>query len=416
MLRRQRTRGKVSAGFDALLFFFAGVSSVWLAYLVLAESLRANWQVLLLIGFGLLVAYLVLPRFHRMLTNLYLPGYFIGRARTSDGLLADPVNIALLGDEPRLHTALANAGWTRADEVDLASSVRIIRTTLSRSSYPEAPVSPLRLFDRNQDFAYQQEVEGNPSKRHHVRFWRCPAGWRLPGGHPADWVAAGTYDRSVGLSLMTLQVTHRIAGDIDAERDHIVEGLLEHNPPAELDVIRHFSTGYHARNGGGDTMVTDGDMPVVDIRGLEPSAAARAILPTEVEDARPAPIVFGSGVAFARALFSLVVAVGVSTGIGWDWLPASAKADNSTATAIGLVVAAAIDAWLGTATLHGRNWARVLLMIGSVGAILTAYLATLDGGPRPTLGAGLPAVTLSILLLLALTSHRARDYTTRRRP
>ncbi|WP_346845683.1 LssY C-terminal domain-containing protein [uncultured Rothia sp.] len=31
-----------------------------------------------------------------------------------------------------------------------------------------------------QAFAYQLEVDGNPLKRHHVRFWKTPAGWALP--------------------------------------------------------------------------------------------------------------------------------------------------------------------------------------------------------------------------------------------
>jgi hypothetical protein len=58
---------------DALLFVFAGVSAAWLAFLLLAESLQLNWQLLLLVVFWLLAAYLVLPRLHRVLTYLYVP-------------------------------------------------------------------------------------------------------------------------------------------------------------------------------------------------------------------------------------------------------------------------------------------------------------------------------------------------------
>ena len=260
---------------DALFFVFAGLAAGWLAFLLLAESLELSWQLLLLVVFWLLVAYLVLPRLHRVLTYIYLPGYFIGRTRTSDGLLGDPVNLALRGDEAQIHAAMGASGWTLADDVTLASSLRIIRTTVSRRPYPEAPVSPLFLFERRQDFAYQQEVHGNPSQRHHVRFWRCPEGWRLPGGHLVDWVAAGTYDRSVGLSLMTLQVTHRIAQDIDVERDHIVATLTAGSPETSVERIDHFASGYHARNGGGDEMVTDGDLPIVDLRGVASPAGAR---------------------------------------------------------------------------------------------------------------------------------------------
>ena len=83
-------------------------------------------------------------------------------------------------------------------------------------------MSPLNLFDRRQDFAYQQEIAGSPSSRHHVRFWRCPDGWLLPGGFGADWLAAATFDQKVGISLFTLQVTHKIEENTDVERDFVV--------------------------------------------------------------------------------------------------------------------------------------------------------------------------------------------------
>ncbi len=400
---------------DSFLFVYAGISAVWLAYLLLAESFQLSWQLLLLIVFWLLVAYLVLPRLHRVLTYLYVPGYFIGRTRTSDGLLGDPVNLALLGDEAEVHAAMTGAGWTRADDITLASSLRIINTTLSRRTYPEAPVSPLFLFERQQDFAYQQEVEGNPSQRHHVRFWRCPEGWRLPGGFPVDWVAAGTYDRRVGLSLMTLQVTHKIAKDIDTERDHIVATITDANPDAGVHRLRHFASGYHARNGGGDEMVTDGDLPVVDLRSVRAPTTLRASPATDSRAKRPASTTFSAAVACLRGLVGLVLAAllladptGTTVVVGgtrWD-----------TETAAVAIVVAVLDVTFGLATYYGRNWARVLLMLECAATILVAFVAAASGGPRPTLGSGLPHVGLGILVLLALTSPAAREYATRGRP
>lgn len=271
-----RRRFSVNAALDGFFFVFAGVASVWLAWLVLTESFSFGWfGILFFLLFWLVLAYLVLPRLHRILTTIYVPDYFIGRARTSDGLLGDPVNLAFDGDEAALHAALRAAGWTRADDVDLASSWRIVTSTVTRRSYDEAPVSPLFLFGRQQDFAYQQEVEGNPARRHHVRFWRTPDDWLLPGGRRVDWLAAGTFDRAVGFSLFTLQVTHKIDADIDIERDHIVATVIAANPAARVEVLADFSTGYHSRNGGGDTIRTDGDLPVVDVSAV-PVAAIEA--------------------------------------------------------------------------------------------------------------------------------------------
>ena len=273
--RPRRLRGySIGVAVDWFFFVFAGVASVWLAYLSFTESFRVGWWgIPVFIAFWVLLAYLVLPRLHRILTTIYVPDYFIGRTRTSDGLLGDPVNLAFLGTGDQIEAALRAAGWTKADPVTLASSWRIITSTLMRRSYHEAPVSPLFLFGRQQDFAYQQEVAGNPAQRHHVRFWQCPDGWLLPGGRRVDWLAAGTFDTSVGLSLFTLQVTHRIDADTDVERDHIVKTLTDADPRVTVDVIADFATGYHARNGGGDSIRTDGDLPIVDVRAVREVSA-----------------------------------------------------------------------------------------------------------------------------------------------
>ena len=262
---RRYSRGALLDGF---FFIFAGVAAFWLSFLLLTETFRVGWWGgALAIVFWVVLAYLVLPRLHRILTGIYVPNYFIGRARTSDGLLGDPINLAFMGDADQIHDAFQRAKWTRADPVTFGSSVRIVTSTITRRSYHEAPVSPLFLFGRQQDFAYQQEVDGNPAQRHHIRFWRCPPDWPLPGGTRVDWLAAATIDTSVGQSLFTLQVTHRIDADTDIERDHVV-GTVSAVDGVTSIVLPDFSTSYHARNGGGDSIRTDGDLPVVDVRQI----------------------------------------------------------------------------------------------------------------------------------------------------
>ncbi|MDO8384546.1 MAG: LssY C-terminal domain-containing protein [Microbacterium sp.] len=277
----RRRRYSVGVALDWFFFVFAGLAAIWLAYLGFTETFRVGWWgIPFAIVFWVVLAYLVLPRLHRILTTIYVPDYFIGRTRTSDGLLGDPVNLAFRGTAEEIEAALQAAGWRRADPVTLASSWRIITSTLTKRSYDEAPVSPLFLFSRQQDFAYQQEVDGSPTQRHHVRFWKCPDGWLLPGGTRVEWLAAGTFDTAVGLSLFTLQVTHRIDADTDIERDHIIQTLVAAEPTIRMDVIKDFSSGYHARNGGGDTIRTDGDLPIVDVSGV-PAPVAQTLFAAE---------------------------------------------------------------------------------------------------------------------------------------
>lgn len=400
---------------DTAFFVFGGVAAVWLATLLLQESL--HWRMIWFsLVFWAVLAYLVLPRLHRILTRVYLPDYFIGRARTSDGLLGDPVNVALLGTEDQLHATMRRAGWTRADEVDLKSSWRIIHSTLTKRSYHEAPVSPLFVFGRQQDVAYQQEVDGNPGKRHHIRFWRCPPDWVLPGGARVDWLAAGTYDRAVGLSLFTLQITHKIEEDIDRERDYVLASVRGAEPDIEVRVIRDFATGYHSRNGGGDTISTDGDLPVVDLRRVSTDPADRVPEPTDSRDRRPAPTTFGAVLVFCRGLASLAFAAALAT----DGSPLGTAVAQQGLRSL-LPAAAAVVAAFGLTEIamawfiyRGGNRARVLTMSLSALAIVVQFVNVLSGGPGISFATNLLGLALDILLILALSSERARTYARRR--
>ena len=48
----------------------------------------------------------------------------------------------------------------------------------------------------------------------------------------------------------------------------IVKATADANEAVQIRVLENFSTGYHARNGGGDSIRTDGNLPVIDVRGL----------------------------------------------------------------------------------------------------------------------------------------------------
>ncbi|NKX55614.1 LssY C-terminal domain-containing protein [Arthrobacter mobilis] len=268
----RRLAGTVVLALQRLFYLATTIAAGWAVYALFVAEIddgaRQPWAFL---AIWVLAAYLLLPRLNRVLTRIYLPDYFIGRTRTVDGLLGDPVNLAVIGTPEALRSAMTAAGWTEADPVTWRSSWRIVRDSLLRRSYPAAPVSPLFVFGQKQTLAFEKEVAGSPAQRHHVRYWACPPGWRLPGGFAVDLVGAATFDRRVGLSLFTFQVTHKIAEDTDRERDLVVAALRDAG--AAVHIVRHFSTGYHARNGGGDAIETDGDLPIA---ALGPVAGSRS--------------------------------------------------------------------------------------------------------------------------------------------
>jgi len=401
--------------FDRVAFLVGAASAVWLAVIIAIQGLRTPWALVWFIPIWAITAYLVLPRLHRLLSDLYVPDYFFGRTRTGDGLLGDPVNLGVDGSAAQLDEAMTGAGWHHADEITAASTWRIITSTLTRRSYPTAPVSPLMLFGRRHDVAYQQEVEGNPKQRHHVRFWHCPPGWLLPGGAHADWLGAATYDTDVGISFFTLQVTHRIDQNTDIERDHVVDTVRRGDSAITVRTLHDFTTGYHSRNGGGDRFETDGDLPIIDLNDVVPSS-------TDV----PSP--HASAPVIARVPLTVAAAVGLIVLVALIQLvdtfvdPALGKTlDSADPYEIALTVVVLgifslfIIAELFMAVMvlrRGRRSRAVLIALVTLGIVFMA-IDYLDGSTVLGLDWSLMVASVQCITLLCLSSESAGRWSRR---
>ncbi len=440
----RRHRFTVTGVLDYFFFLFGGAASTWLALLILLKGFSLGWwQVLTLLVFWIVLSYLTLPRLHRILSQIYVPNYFIGRTRTSDGLLGDPVNLAFRGEEAQVHHAMKAAGWTLADDITAASAWNLFISTILRRSYPEAPVSPLLLFGRRQDFAYQQEVDGDPGQRHHVRFWKCPAGWLLPGGHQADWLAAGTYDKSVGLSLFTLQFTHKIEENTDVERDYIVDSVTEADDRISVDHIGDFSTGYHSRNGGGDAIITDGDLPILEVYDVVPDvsdyperldlaldatqidAESRSVseLTKALWSRRPLPTVVGSALVLVLLIFQAADILG--TLLNWEHLRSEVTGFNvdsvsdEVATRIVAGVLIGISLVIGclqvvasAAVFRGSNRARLWILTLSTVSVIVSMITFFTGDQSlETNMYSLTTIAMQVAVLLSLSSDSSRLFT-----
>ncbi len=214
-----------------------------------------------------ITAYLALPRLHRFLSGIYVPDHFIGRSRTADGILSDPVNMALNGSRKDLISAMEAAGWTIAEDINPGSLWRVIKAVIFNQSYPSAPMSRAYMFGKKHSVGFEIQVGGSPRVRHHVRFWKTPRNWYMPGGHQVDWVGAATYDKNVGMSLFTLQFTHAIHANADRERDFLIKSLKDAGRLSKSRHIDHFFSAYKARNGFGHEYITDGSMVIADLKG-----------------------------------------------------------------------------------------------------------------------------------------------------
>ena len=171
---------------------------------------------------------------------------------TAQDIPGDPINLRLKGSEAAIRCAFQRAGWHPADPVSVRSAIGIATSVLFRQPYPDAPVSPLYFEDKAQTLAFQKDIGRTADERHHVRLWQTG---------DDDWMAAATFDRGVGLSLFTLQITHHIGPAVDSERDMVGRLLVASGARPAGTQPSGMAPGWH-RNGGGDRYQTDGKIHI----------------------------------------------------------------------------------------------------------------------------------------------------------
>ena len=190
-------------------------------------------------------------------SGLPLDSAFPVTTTTKLGTPGDPVNLVLVGTRSELLGEFRAAGWSVSDPITARSALRIGFSVAFNRPYPAAPVSDLYLFGRAQDVAFELAVGPSARSRHHVRFWEAGTN---SNGRPV-WVGAGTFDVRVGRSPATGRLTHRIAANVDAERDTILAALRESGTLIEEHLWSRSAPAV-GRNGEGDCYYTDGGVGV----------------------------------------------------------------------------------------------------------------------------------------------------------
>jgi hypothetical protein len=206
----------------------------------------------------LALAYFLVPELWKVYSHRHpsledIPGVTF----TADGIPADPINVALIGTKAEVIKIMLAAKWYPADKLTMRSCLEIAEASVFKREYDEAPVSSEFLFGRKEDLAFEQAVGDNPRHRHHVRFWESEK--RDPDGRPV-WLGAAIFDKRVGLSRTTGQITHETAPDVDAERDKLFDDLKKTGELAEFIIVPGFHKVREGRNGEGNPWHTDGDL------------------------------------------------------------------------------------------------------------------------------------------------------------
>ena len=134
----------------------------------------------------------------------------------------DPLNLVVVGSEDAVLSTFVRRGWDLTESLGAGSGWRTAWSTLFGSRYRTSPVSPLFLFGRRQDVAFQK-ARDSIHQRNHLRLWLAP----LQYEGRLVWV--GQISRDIGVRFTTLSpilTTHKIDPDVDEARIYLLQDLL----------------------------------------------------------------------------------------------------------------------------------------------------------------------------------------------
>lgn len=175
---------------------------------------------------------------------------------------ADPLNLAIVGDRAQVMAELLGRGWDLTETVRFDTAFKMIISSLFSLRYRTAPISPLYLMGRQQDFA-MQKTRSNINRRNHLRLWLSP----MTVEGRSVWV--GQISRDIGIKFTTKSpylVTHEISQNLDEARHYIVEDLIASNAVEKIGYVRvsePISPSAPRQNLTEDDYFTDGLMAVI---------------------------------------------------------------------------------------------------------------------------------------------------------
>jgi hypothetical protein len=203
---------------------------------------------------------------------------------------SDLTNVLLIGSHDQVAAAFSAAGWAQALPSSFRRRVRWLRAIGERRGFSSAPMSALLLNGMEPDMSWEKGFN-DVTKRHHIRLWKQPGDWN---GEEL-WIGAATRDINLAYLRPGQRLTHKIAADVDQEREKVAYDLAFTSCASVLGWIGRPEVPGFTENATGDSMTTDKRLVVVQLNDCR---APR--LSTETVDTKPVPVHGGKWSVFAR--------------------------------------------------------------------------------------------------------------------
>lgn len=182
---------------------------------------------------------------------------------------SDLINVMFIGSRDDIATAFEAAGWIEPHQPSLRSHIRSIRAVADGHGDSTAPMSDLLVEDQKADMSWQKSFN-DLSKRHHIRIWKQPATWN---GRQV-WIGAATHDIDFAFWRPGTALTHKIAENVDDERDKVMNDLLFTSCANVLDTPQRTDIPAFTRNATGDPMRTDTRLAILQVNACSAPATS----------------------------------------------------------------------------------------------------------------------------------------------
>jgi hypothetical protein len=187
------------------------------------------------------------------------------RTHAKNGTPSDTTNLLFLGTREEIYSAFNEAQWFEADPLTIGSAIKTAQATMRQAGYASAPVSSLRINGRPPDMVFQKSLD-TFAKRHHIRLWKLAETYQ---GRQV-WAGAATHD--IAVDRAGTKFSHRIDPHVDRERDWVESDLLFAGTAIGYVDVKRPNSPRVTKNATGDQILTDGNITVIAVTQLKPSA------------------------------------------------------------------------------------------------------------------------------------------------
>lgn len=185
----------------------------------------------------------------------HLPKY----TETLTGDHQEPISLVLVAkSDQELISDMQTVGWTLARQPDVGSILQLAQTALLNQNYPTAPMTPSFWNAKAHDLGFEKPTDAQSVReRHHARFWKTNI--QTPDG---QHIYVGTVSLDTGIKWL---ITHKIAPDIDTERELLFSDLEKTGLVIGSQKIQSVAPVL-GENFTGDQFFTDGKLYLIFLK------------------------------------------------------------------------------------------------------------------------------------------------------